>query len=200
MNRWGREGPPPEAYSRVTDPERFRPLHDVALRLIDELDATFDIERHEGYDLDQELEKSELARPTIKLMPRDADAAPIVIAFIAFPGLRVRFGHWRIEPFPECGCDACDETADGEAARLSELVDAVTAGRFREAIRLPPTGDALQESGFWSQNGRSSMRERLDRSQALQILAGSARSSFEWKSWPRRNKQPDSTTTVFRSS
>jgi hypothetical protein len=73
------------------------------------------------------LEKCELARPTIKLVPRDADAAPIV-------------------------------------------------------------GDALQESEFWSQKGRSSMRERLDRSQALQMLAGSERSSFEWKSWPRRNK------------
>jgi hypothetical protein len=30
MNRWDSERPPPEAYSRFIDPERFRPLHNVA--------------------------------------------------------------------------------------------------------------------------------------------------------------------------
>jgi hypothetical protein len=41
--RWGREGPPPEAYSRVTNPERFQPLHALALQLIDRVEASFKV-------------------------------------------------------------------------------------------------------------------------------------------------------------
>ena len=35
--RWGPEGPPPEAYSRVTDAERFRPLHGAMWEIIGRL-------------------------------------------------------------------------------------------------------------------------------------------------------------------
>ena len=183
--RWGIEGPPPEAYERVTDPERFRALHDAAVRLLRRLEATFDVERLEGYDVDRELEESDLARPSVRLLPRSPDAAPIVLAFTAFPGLRVRFGRWRTDAFPTCGCDACDETADDEADRLSGLVDDVTAGRFREAIGLPFLGHTWQELEFWSARGRSSSRWRIARSRARQMLRASDRSSFEWKPWPR---------------
>ena len=192
-NRWGREGPPDEAYSRVTAPERFQPLHDYAVRLLSRLEAAFDVERLERYGLDHELEEmSDLVRPSVKLLPRSLDAAPIVVVFTAFPGLHVRFGRWRTEAFPLCGCDACDETADGEAARLSGMVDDVTAGRFREAIGLPLIGHAWQESEFWSPRGFSSGRGRIDRSRARQMLRASDRSSFEWKPWPWREKAVDS--------
>ena len=190
-NRWGSEGPPPEAYSRVTDPERFQSLHDFAVRLLDGLEANFDVERLEGYGLDRDLEeKVELARSSVRLVPQDPDAAPIVVVFTAFPGLLVRFGRWREEPFPSCGCDACDETADGEAARMSKMVDDVTAGRYREAIKLPPVGDGSQESAFWSINGSSSNWRRLERSRAQRMLGTSDRSSFDWKPWPQRPESP----------
>jgi hypothetical protein len=45
MHRWGPDGPPPEAYSRVTNPERFRPLHDFALTLLAQLHGSFDVDR-----------------------------------------------------------------------------------------------------------------------------------------------------------
>jgi uncharacterized protein DUF6226 len=48
MTRWESEGPPLEAYSRVTNPERFRPLHGVALTLLEQLHASFNAERVEG--------------------------------------------------------------------------------------------------------------------------------------------------------
>ena len=108
------EGPPEEAYSRVTNPERFQPLHAAATELLDRLEREFAVERLEGHDADDELGKKSLARPAIRLTPHDRKAAPIVVAFSEFPGLHVRFGSWRTEPFPNCGCDACDETADGE--------------------------------------------------------------------------------------
>ena len=102
------------AYSRVANPERFRPLRTAMLEVIDRLENDFDLERTEGYGLDEELERGmDLARPDVRLTPKDPDAAPIVVVFSTFPGLRVRFGRWYIEPFPDCGCDACDESARG---------------------------------------------------------------------------------------
>jgi hypothetical protein len=88
MNRWGSEGPPLEAYSRVTNPERFRPLHGVALTLLEQLHASFNAERVEGYGLDSELESGALARPSVRLIPDDPKAAPLTITFTTFPGLK----------------------------------------------------------------------------------------------------------------
>jgi hypothetical protein len=69
MNHWERYGPAPEAYSRVTNPERFRPLHTFMMDLIGRLEATFDVERLEGYGLDDELEKGDLVRRSVRLVP-----------------------------------------------------------------------------------------------------------------------------------
>ena len=70
-NRWGIEGPPEEAYSRVTDPERFQPLHDAALELLDRLEREFAVERLEGSGGDDELGGRSHVRPTIRLVPHD---------------------------------------------------------------------------------------------------------------------------------
>ena len=101
MNHWERYGPASEAYSRVTNPERFRPLHTFMVGLIGRLETAFDVERLEGYGLDDELEKGDLVRPSVKLVPRDLSAAPILVSFTAFPGLRVRVG--LLTPFPVAG-------------------------------------------------------------------------------------------------
>ena len=138
-DRWGPEGPPPEAYSRVTDAERFLPLYAAILETIGRLETDFEVERTEGYGLDEELERNlDLDRPDIKLTPRNPDAAPIMVAFSTFPSVHVRFGRWHIEPFPDCGCDPCDESAEGEIKRLNDMIDDVTAGRFYEANRNSP--------------------------------------------------------------
>ena len=44
-DRWGSDGPPEEAYSRVTNPGRFQPLHDAATELLDRLEREFAVER-----------------------------------------------------------------------------------------------------------------------------------------------------------
>jgi hypothetical protein len=186
MNRWGLEGPPPEAYSRVTNPERFRPLHDFAQTLLTQLHASFNVEQVRGYGLDSELEVGDLASQSIRLVPDDPKAAPLVATFTTFPGLRVRVGRWCTAVFPACGCDACDEAADDEAIRLRELIDAVVAGRFREGIALPPTGDGWQEWELWSPSRRSSGRLRIDRERAREMLAEIEGSSIEWAPWRRR--------------
>lgn len=193
-DRWGGEAPPLEAYARVTEPERFHGLHEFAVDLLGRLESTFDVEREEGYGLDDELETDDRVRPGIKLVPRSPDAAPMVVVVTAFPGLAVRFGRWRIDRFPTCGCDACDETGDGESARLTKLVDDVTEGRFREAIglplislpfaSLPLIGRAWVESELWSPKGHASRRQSIDRSRVRQMLSATDRPSFEWGPWP----------------
>jgi hypothetical protein len=161
-------------------------LHDAALRLFEQLEAAFNVERFAGYGLDSELELGGIARPSVRLVPRDSKAAPLTIAFTLFPGLKVRVGRWGIVAFPACGCDACDETANDEATRLTELVDDVTAGRFREGISLPLAGEGWQKSEYWSSRHRHSSRSQVDRVRARHMLAEGERSSIEWVPWPRR--------------
>lgn len=60
----------------------------------------------------------------------------------------------------------------------------VTAGRFREAIRLPLFRGAWQEAEFWSLHKHSSSQSRISRSRAYQMLSESKHSSFDWQSWP----------------
>ena len=67
------------AYSRVTNAERFLPLHTAMLEIVGQLENNFEGERTEGYGLDEELERGlDLARPYVKLTPEDPDAAPVV--------------------------------------------------------------------------------------------------------------------------
>lgn len=193
-DRMQSEVPPPEAYSRVTNPERFALLHSVALQLLGRLQMEFDVERLEGHGLDSELEEIftrsretfatvlNLNRPSVALMPRDVTAAPMVVSFSAFPGLRVRFGRWHIEDFPRCGCDACNETAESEAERLTVLIGDLTAGRFREGIRIHENGNAWKEHWFEASSGTS----QLDPVRARELIAGSERSTYEWAPWPGR--------------
>ena len=190
-DRWGIEGPPEEAYSRVTNPERFQPLHAAATELLDRLEREFAVERLEGHDADEELGRGSLARPPIRLVPHDPQAAPIVVAFTEFPGLHLRFGSWHTEPFPDCGCDACDETADVSIEEMTRMVEAAVSGGFREAMRVPPLlGDGRQESEFRFDDGHggfSRSRGRVPRSRALEMTGGERDVTLEWKPWPRRN-------------
>jgi hypothetical protein len=120
------------------------------LEIIGRLEKDFQVKRTEAYGLDEELGSVlDLARPGARLSPKDPDAAPIVVVFTAFPGLHVRFGRWYKEPFPSCGCDACDESAEGEIERLNEMVDDVTAGRFRATIQCPMISSSTQSTWYW---------------------------------------------------
>ncbi len=187
----GEAGPPPDpAYSRVTNAERFRPLHTAMLEIIGHLENDYDVERTEGHGLDAELERGlDPARPQVRLNPRDPDAAPIAVAFSTFPGLNVRLGRWYCEPFPSCGCDACDESAEVEIERLNEMVDDVVAGRFYEAVRRPLIsfrGSGWRETKFWSAVGKRTNRARVEGFRARGMTGGRRRLDLNWKTWRRR--------------
>ena len=184
-----------EAYGRVTNPQRFLPLHTVMLEMTSQLVNDFEVEITEGYGLDEDLVKGlSLARPDAKLNPADPDAAPLLVAFSDFPGFHVRFGRWYVEPFPGCGCY---ESPEGEIERPGEMVDDVTAGRFREAIEIPHhsfRASGWVETRFWSPDaGRASTRSRrtsrVDESRAREMTGGRHQLELNWKPWPRRHPQ-----------
>jgi hypothetical protein len=120
----------PPAYGRVTDPERFAPLHGYALELLSSLAITVDVETIEQHGLDPHLETTGVKRPSIRLMPNDYAAAPITVSFTDFPGLRMRFGQWWISAGPATVTVAPGRTApDASAARpkISPVVCAIPA-------------------------------------------------------------------------
>ena len=159
--------------------------------MLDRLEREFGVERLEGHDADDELGRVRLARPPIKLVPHDPQAAPIVVAYTDFPGLHLRFGSWHTEPFPDCGCDACDETADGSIEEMIRMVEAVVSGGFRESIQVPLLlGSGWQESEFRfndAHGGSRGSRGRISRSHALEMTGGERHVTRDWKPWPRRN-------------
>lgn len=181
----------PEDFSRVTNPDRLRPLHQHALDLIARLEATHHARRSEAFELlPGIMQPFEYARPPVTLTPVSPDATRVAIAFTTFPSLVVRYGHWHSQPFPSCGCDGCAKDAAGEASRLDAIVEKVVVGRFVEELRLPRFGDAHlirafaagESSGEWSSEGWTTLPRAIARA-----LAGTGPRRVQWQPWPRRH-------------
>ncbi|MEF3404755.1 DUF6226 family protein [Agromyces sp. CCNWLW203] len=168
--RWGMDsdGPPQEAYSRVTDTERYRPLHDFALALVDDLEAEFDVERDHEPPVASWLSEGVDVVSAIRLRPRTDDAAPITIGLTSFPGLVIGCGEFTRLTLPFCGCDACDEHVADSVDSAREHIDAVVSGGFAEA------------SGGWV----SFRTERYASVGGGQEPYGPRRA---WAAWPRRS-------------
>ena len=174
-----------EAYSKATNPERFLPLHQWALETVARLQGAYELALEEGMGLDEELERTPLARPTIKLTPKQVSCAPVTIAFTDSPGLVVRVGRWATEVFPSCICDVCDERPEEEFERFMELLSDVVAGRFRESMRLQPDGSGWSGREFWNEDRPISGGSRVPRNKAARILDGKAEIVLEWIPWPK---------------
>jgi hypothetical protein len=176
--------PPAEAYSRVTNPERFLPLHEATARLLDQLTREYAVTREDGYPLAVDLEGVETARPSVKLSPASARSAAIGVVFTTFPGVLLSFGHCSMDAFPACGCDACRATADEEWARLRSAIMHVVDGRFREVIRREPGRRVYVR---WELRSH----ERIISATGLTRCADRLpwwrfRRTIEWERWPRR--------------
>ena len=193
-----------EAYGRVTNPERFRMLHTTALELLAWLETDFNVQREEGYGLDEELEQGlRLEHPSVRLMLADPEAAPLAVAFSDFPGLHLRFGRWWKELLPACGCDACDDSGEELAEKLTRLIEGITAGRFWECHSPRSRWPSGRIWGSWGRSGhgeccaadsplqpKSWRRRRLGR----HVAADSPQHRHvDWKSWPRRDGRTEGT-------
>jgi hypothetical protein len=190
--------PDPEAYSRVTNPERFLPLHTFALALLDRLAVEYDVIRTDAFTLMPDMTPFDQRLPPVTLTPIASGAAPVAIAFTTFPSLVVRFGKWSAMGFPVCGCDACADTAEQEGERLEQLVGDVVAGRFREELRIPLFGRPvvhwsfgdIARAGHLSEGGQN-----MSRVEARILDTGGPRRML-WQAWSRRGQSPASASGV----
>ena len=104
----------------------------MVLKLIDQIERDYVVDRSHKSSPSFALEASLASgRPVVILNPPNTDQAGVEVVFTSFPGLVVRFGEAHLEFFPSCGCDACAETFEDEAERLSWWLDQVIAGRYR---------------------------------------------------------------------
>jgi hypothetical protein len=186
MRRRANEGPSPDAYSKVTDPERFRPLHEAANRLLGQLEQEYVVARQESDPLAEPLGRIEVSQ-IVELVPASAASAPLLVAYTAFPGLVLRFGHASTALFPACGCDACNESAEQEASRLEQVVGGVVEGRFREVIRRAWGGGIAVRWELGSGDARSAGGGLCPWPARLPLWR--LRRTSRWQPWPRRSSE-----------
>lgn len=173
----GHDGAPsPEAYGRVTDPERFAVVVERAAGLVARLERDYRVARGPvgPDDLGPMLTASALW--VARLVPDTPRAAPLTLAATPFPGVIALFGRTCLTSYPSCGCDACEE----DPARLSEElgadVDDLVEGRFSEAVCRGVTRYAFV--GPTRSRGGSEPRARAD---------GVVEAVFDYRPWnPRR--------------
>lgn len=139
---WADRGftPPEDSYSVVEHPERFAPLHTVATALIDHLVSTYDVDLEEGHYVTADLlhpPKADETVRAVRLTPRGEACAPLVIVLTDFPGVRVYAGVLFSEPYPACGCNACDESWEPLADELEWETFAIVGGGFDEEVSEP---------------------------------------------------------------
>jgi hypothetical protein len=173
-SRWP-DGPPEEAYSRVSHPERFTPLRDVVAALSVYLEAEFEVHTtrtDEGVRLVPE------AGASLRL---DVDRDGIV---------RMRAGELVDQYFPDCGCDACDETASGQAHVLVDHVLSIAGGGLVERWPIGHGAVALQRfqlpGGGWTSSSAAAA-DRFPPGEAARVGAAlAALPHGTWPAWPLR--------------
>ena len=188
LKRTRAETPLPEDYTRVTNPERFLPLHDLAIETMSRLENEYDVINTSAFEIMPGImQLFEYARPPITLTPASSKEAPISIAFTKFPGLIVRCGRFFHGPFPCCGCDGCASTLEREAESFVQTLASVVAGEFREEIDIPLVGTPHVRWSLGATDspyGSSSSESALTRDGARMLSTGSRR--VEWRPWSKR--------------
>lgn len=134
-SRWPDHIAPKETYSVVSNPQRFAALHTIADALIAHLQQTYDVAIEEDLALASDLmRKCDNAIRAVRVTPNRPDAAAMTFVYTAFPGIIIHAGLLQDFIYPDCGCDACDETAETEAGEMEWRVLAVAAGNYSEAV------------------------------------------------------------------
>jgi hypothetical protein len=171
-----RDGPPDDdAYERVTNPERFAPILEAADAVVARLESTY------------LLARTQRGEPAVEGVIRQVEfvpvaGAPLSVGWSDFPGVRVRYGRWHEESYPQCGCDACDEQPDEVIDDLERKVDALVAGRFTEAVVTDSEGTWLTAEFLFGDGCRTSQKYRLGEGHPLRGEPG----QVVWPAWPRR--------------
>jgi len=161
--------PDPDSYGRVTNPERYAPLHEFAQSALDDVLARDDAGAE---PVDGQLRRGRLVR----VCPRSGGGGCIAFEVTPFPGVRLHVGRWHTYHFPRCGCDACDEQLAELEDEMTDLIDAFVGGRFTEFL----DGGRLGHS--WS--SRSGSRRGWSELPASDARRDQPAEYIEWPAWP----------------
>ncbi|HJP80460.1 MAG TPA: DUF6226 family protein [Pseudonocardiaceae bacterium] len=178
---------PEGAYRRVTNPDRFGPLHEIARRHLGQLEARYDVVRQTFTEADPH---GSAPAAGVRLVPRDAAAAPLAVVFDAFPGVLVRCGRQDADGvhLPRCGCDACAESVVDCAEEFAGLIDATISGSFGERL-IQDDGAWWHEEWYrtptWSGGGRS----RLETDQLAVLRKAVPAGGSAWAPWTERSER-----------
>lgn len=186
--RWGGESPPEDSYSRLSNLERFAPLHTVAEALISWIESTFDVETVEGREVAADLlhPKGEVTR-AVRLTPRKPHCAALTFVMTSEPGMFLHAGALHDFYFPVCSCDACDEDLEGLAEELEWTTRMVVAGQYSERFDRWPSRwieYRLDEPGVGMRSGRSRARDIAP--ERVRAAKDSLPSDGRWAGWPTR--------------
>ena len=164
-DRWGEEGPPPEAYSRVT--RDLAALTAGFARYLDELPGELTARylcrvrslsederlrlRGSGSGVDDGWVDDGWA-----VEPSDADSATLLVGRTTFEGgasALLGFGVAAHGLVPDCFCDACDEDSESLVARAEELVRAAVHGCVEFRRPYQPRRPGRLFGGPWLEEG-----------------------------------------------
>lgn len=173
MDEW--EEPPPEAYERVTNPERFAAVVEAARDLVDRLEATYDVRREVGSpDEDFPRHWRIDGVEVVRLVSVREGAGSLALGYTDFPGVLVRMGRAHIEAYPSCGCDACNEDPADLIEQLTGTVDAYVGGGLTETVSRRAYEYDLGHATGWTRLERGERRDHGP--------LGTTR----WAAWPER--------------
>lgn len=141
-NRWSSLGgsPPEDSYSVDEHPERFAPLHTVAVALIDYLASNYEVDVEHGHHVITGMLHAPSAEETlraVRLTPRDDACAPLVFVLTDYPTVKLHAGVLFTGFYPSCGCNACDEKWDDVAEELEWQTFSIVGGGFTEEVSEP---------------------------------------------------------------
>lgn len=190
--------PPDEAYSRLTDPGRWRIIgaradawrHALSATGRAVVDRAGDTSAGWASASGPVISRTDVVRPVAdggleltigRTQLGPCDDAGVVIG-VGTPAI-------QIDRFPECGCDACDWGSQPELDRLDELLAAVVTGEFRHLVDR----DRHITVGRDGARGWGSRSGGLSRGDVDAILAASEPPPG-WRQWRGAPWRPDGST------
>ena len=184
-NRWEGASPPEDAYSRVSNPQRFTPLHSVAVALIEWLQNTFDVTVEQAPSAATDLlHLADGVVRSVRVVPREPTAAPLTFVLTPFPGVYLHAGSLHDFHFPACGCDACDDDVTTLAQELEWTVRTVVKGGYSERLDAWPgrwIEYRLDEPGVGMRSGRSRTEDLPD--ERVEFARTSLPPGGQWLPW-----------------
>lgn len=171
-------GPLLEAFGRVTNPQRYGVLYEVARQLLDDLTERYLVTRVPWGNSYPTGVPPEFVGEVVKLSPPPGNGGPVGIVFTKFPGLIVRYGRWRHSSYPHCGCDACDESPEQLAEELRGSVEEFITSNVTEQLRW-----GLRPALLYKVDGERWHWQSLRRNEARGL---GRPERLTWPPWPLR--------------